>query len=228
MIIVFASSKGGVGKSTVCAAVASELALRGNRVIVLDLDQNRTVYRWSLKVNTPEKTSIPGLTVEPLPPNDLSARLRDIAAEPDVDHILIDLAGAREVSLLKAIARADLVIIPAQASEPDIREAVVISRDVRDVEETASRKIPYRLLLTKMYPLKTHVSEFAFEELRKLGMPTFRSVIVERTAYREMFLNGEPPTKRERTKGAGLEIAALLDEIQQIQTADNHAPEKAA
>ena len=57
MILVFASSKGGVGKSTTCAALGAGLALEGQRVLILDLDQNRTVHRWS------RKTAIPGLTV---------------------------------------------------------------------------------------------------------------------------------------------------------------------
>ena len=47
MILAFASSKGGVGKSTTCAALASALALDGARVSLLDLDQNRTLERWS-------------------------------------------------------------------------------------------------------------------------------------------------------------------------------------
>lgn len=208
MILVFASSKGGVGKSTICAALGAALALRGERVLILDLDQNRTVERWSRKV------ALEGLTVEAVPAAQFTTRLRDLGREGEFDNVLIDLAGAREVTLFKAIARADLVIIPAQASEPDIREALVIAGDVKDVEETAGRRIPYRLLLTKMYPLRTRVSDFAYAELARLGLPLLKTVIVERTAYREMFLNGEPPTRGEPEKGAGLEITALLDEIE--------------
>ncbi len=40
--------------------------------------------------------------------------------------------------------------------------------------------------------------------------------LVERSAYREMFLNGQPPTLTEPEKGAGLEIATLLTEIRAI------------
>ena len=57
MILTFASSKGGVGKSTTCAALASALALEGARVSLLDLDQNRTLDRWS------KKAPIDGLSV---------------------------------------------------------------------------------------------------------------------------------------------------------------------
>ncbi|MFX8059775.1 hypothetical protein ABTK63_20970, partial [Acinetobacter baumannii] len=72
-----------------------------------------------------------------------------------VDHVLIDLAGAREATMLKAIARSQLVIIPAQASEPDLREALVIVSDIRDVGEEKGAQIPYRVLLTKMHPFRT-------------------------------------------------------------------------
>lgn len=218
MILVFASSKGGVGKSTTCAALGAALALEGQRVLILDLDQNRTVHRWS------RKTAIPGLTVEAVTMGEFTSALKAKVGAGDFDHILIDLAGAREVTLFKAIARADLVVIPAQASEPDIREALVIAGDVRDVEDTAGRKIPYRLLLTKMYPLRTRVTDFAYAELARLGLPMFKTVLVERTAYREMFLNGQAPSQIERDKGAGAEIDALLDEIEAIVTPDAARP----
>lgn len=222
MILVFASSKGGVGKSTVCAALGAALALRGERVLILDLDQNRTVERWYRKTAVND-IAVDGLTVEAVPASRFTDRLRDLGQEGDFDHVLIDLAGAREVTLFKAIARADLVIIPAQASEPDIREALVIVSDVKDVEETAGRVIPYQILLTKMYPLRTRVSDFAYQELARLKFPLFKTVIVERTAYREMFLNGEPPTRAEPGKGAGLEILDLLAEIEATVGSRRHS-----
>lgn len=210
MILVFASSKGGVGKSTTCAALASALALLGARVLILDLDHNRTLHRWS------RKAIVEGLTVEAVAPAAFTATMRERCGAGGFDHVLVDLAGAREATLLKAIARADLVVIPAQASEPDIREALVIAGDIRDVEETAHRSIPYRLLLTKMYPLRTRVTDFTYAELARLGLPMFKTVLVERVAYREMFLSGEPPTRAEPGRGAAIEIAELLAEISAI------------
>ena len=210
MILTFASSKGGVGKSTTCAAIASALALNGETVLLIDLDQNRTLQRWS------KKSPIAGLTVAAIDPKDFGALFRNSANTGEYDHICIDLPGNREVTLFKALARSDLVIIPAQASEPDLREALVVAGDVKDVRETTGRQIPYRLLLTKVYPLRTRVTDFAYAELARLGLPLFRTALVERSAYREMFLNGQPPTVTEAGKGAGLEITNLLEEIREI------------
>ena len=210
MIVSFASSKGGVGKSTSCAAVGAALALGGERVLILDLDQNRTLARWA------GKTDIAGLTIKAIERDRFTAFFRKAVASGAYDAILIDLAGTREATVLKAIARSDLVIIPAQASEPDLREALVVVSDIRDVAEEKSGDIPYRLLLTKVYPLRTRVTDFAYGELERHGLPTFRTALVERAAYREMFLNGRPPTLTEPDRGAGAEIAALVEEIRDV------------
>lgn len=219
MIISFASSKGGVGKSTSCAAIGARLAQRGEQVLIIDLDQNRTLERWG------RRAKIPGLTVSAIDRDQFTTVFRETLAGGEIDHILIDLAGTREATILKAIARSDLVVIPAQASEPDLREALVIVSDVRDVAEERGSPIPYRLLLTKMSPLRTRVTEFAYQELARHGLPVFRTVMVERVAYKEMFLTGTPPTASE-AGGAGAEIAALTAEIEEI--VQSGRPAKAA
>jgi chromosome partitioning protein len=221
MIITFASSKGGVGKSTACAAVGGRLALRGDSVFILDLDQNRTVERWG------RKARIDGLTVRAIEREDFSGVFREISSGGAADHILIDLAGAREATALKAFARSDLVVIPAQASEPDLREALVISKDVRDVAEEVGLSLPYRLLLTKMSPLRTRVTDFAYQEMARHGLPVFQTTMVERVAYKEMFLTGVPPAMTDRG-GAGAEIAALVVEMEAIarQTAEQPAHQR--
>jgi chromosome partitioning protein len=210
MIVTFASSKGGVGKSTTCAAIASALAMDGEAVLLIDLDQNRTLERWS------RKAPITGLTVKAIEPAKFGQFFSESEKSGEYSHICIDLPGNREVTLFKALARSDLVIIPAQASEPDLREALVVVSDIRDIVETTRRPIPYRLLLTKVYPLRTRVTDYAYAELERLGLPLFRTALVERSAYREMFLNGQPPTVTERGKGAGLEILSLVEEIRSI------------
>lgn len=221
MIITFASSKGGVGKSTTCACIAAELALQGSSTLLIDLDQNRTLDRWA------RKAPIIGLTVAAIEPAKFSNFFREQEASGHYENICIDLPGSREVTLFKALARSDLVVIPAQASEPDLREALVVVSDIRDVRETTGRSIPYRLLLTKVFPLRSRVTDYAYQELERHGLPLFRTALVERSAYKEMFLTGEPPTRSETGKGAGAEVQALLSEIHAIVSADAPAMLKA-
>jgi chromosome partitioning protein len=210
MIISFASSKGGVGKSTTCAAVAAKLALSGDTVHVLDLDQSRALSRWGKKI------TIPGLTVAAVERDAFTTHFRDLMAGVRPDHVLIDLPGVRETTVLKAIARSDLVVIPSQASELDLYEALRVVGDIRDVVEETGRAVPYRLLLTKVFPLRMRVTDYAYAEMARLGLPLFRTALVERSAYREMFLTGRPPTEAEPGKGAGLEIEQLVGELRDI------------
>lgn len=210
MIISFASSKGGVGKSTCCAVIAAKLAQDGDRVLVLDLDPNQTVARWG------RKAEIDNLVIDTVPPDGFTPVFREVQADKEFDHVLIDLAGTREATLLKAMARSDLVIIPAQASEPDLREALVIVDDIADCIEAGAANLQYRLLLTKLFPLPTRVTTFAHREIRRHGLARFKTGLVERAAYREMFLTGRSPTDAAPSSKAAREINDLVAEIREI------------
>lgn len=221
MIISFASSKGGAGKSTTCAAIAAELAREGANVLLFDLDPNRTLDRWA------KRAPFPGLTVVAPESDAFPALLRDRQVSGAYDVICIDLPGARERTLYKAIGRSDLVVIPAQASEPDLREAMVVISDIKDVAEEIGRAVPYRLLLTKLFSLRTRVTDHVYAQLEKLGLPLFRTGLVERAAYREMFMTGEPPTISTPEKGAGLEIRELIAEIKAVVADETNQLRKA-
>ena len=51
-----------------CAAIGSRLAQRGEQVLILDLDQNKTLERWG------RKAKIPGLTA----PWDVELEIREL------------------------------------------------------------------------------------------------------------------------------------------------------
>ena len=219
MIITFASSKGGVGKSTTCACIAAALAARGEETLILDLDQNRTLATWS-KTARAANTALPHLTIVAPNPADLTQVLRENGSA--YRHILIDLPGTREVTLMKALARSDIVIIPAQPSQPDLREACVIIKDLEDVCETRGVRIPYGLLLTKVHPRPTRVTEHISSEIARLKLQRFTTHLVERSSYKELFLHGQTPLTTEPGKG-GREITDLLCEMEQ-RLAENATP----
>ncbi|MEL6767226.1 MAG: ParA family protein [Pseudomonadota bacterium] len=242
MQIVFASSKGGVGKSTSCAAIAALLAGRGEGVAVLDLDQNRTLDAWGQAsgvarlapdaslvdagIGTAMETgmgpgtgagdgapTLPGLAIGAVAADDFADAFR-AARAAGWPHVFVDLPGIREVTLMKAVAKADLVVIPAQHSEPDIRQAMTIARDIRDIEETLGRAIPHAVLFTKVRPLRTRLDRFVEAELDRSGLPRFATPLVDRIAYKEMFLDAVAPHAKEPDRGAGPELAALVAEME--------------
>jgi chromosome partitioning protein len=64
-IIAFANSKGGVGKSTLCTMVGSELAAHGTRVLIPDADAQQSCLQWAERCR--HAGTLPaGLVVEPI------------------------------------------------------------------------------------------------------------------------------------------------------------------
>ena len=131
--IVFASPKGGAGKST---SAATELAGQGAMVAIVDADPNKPVSRWA---NRPGKPT--SLTV-----------VADVTGDAILDQIdqaslktafvVVDLEGTASLMVGYAISRADLVVIPTQGSLLDATEAVKAIRLVRNMEKTAGKTIP--------------------------------------------------------------------------------------
>ncbi len=219
MIITFASSKGGVGKSTSCVALAGAYAKTGQRVHLIDLDGNRTISRWLAD----EQLRPSNLTVSSPDPQILTEHLHEAARHYAPDMILIDIAGSYEQALTIAIARAHLTIIPASTTEADIFEAARVARHI-DTIFRAFGKIPlYRVLATRVAPLVTHAQAHGFKEIARLKLPLFQTILAQRAAYEEIGLSGLPPhfadAERPTTAKAIAELDQLKAEIEALLAA---------
>lgn len=225
-VITIASSKGGVGKSTVCIMLAGALASRSGHVHIIDLDENATVARWASQHNV----RLPGLSVSTTKPEGFSDHLKEVK-ETGPDTILIDVAGVYEKTLLQAMARSQLVIIPAQPSEPDLHEAMKVVRDLQDLNESFAGSVDYRVLMNLCEPLDPLYQRHSLAEVERLGLKRFETLVHKRAPYREAFLNGLTPhtsgDKRESVAKAVAEIDAVLTEIDSILTAQQQRKEAA-
>lgn len=209
-VITVASSKGGVGKSTLCISLAGALAHRGDAVHIIDLDENRTVLRWFRQHNV----ALPRLSVSQVPPSDLLAHLKEVTGHANPPKVvLIDVAGVYEKALLQAMARSNLVIVPAQPSEPDLHEAMKIIRDLSELNESFGGRIPYRLLLNMVEPLDPHYQRYTLAEVGRLGLMRFETLMHKRAPYREAFLNGRTPHQSARDRASTIKAVAEIDAI---------------
>lgn len=226
MIISFANSKGGVGKSTTCACLAGALVAQGKKVHVIDLDINRTVSRWLAGA----KPAL--LTVGAPPTQQLTDHLQKIAATEAPDAILIDLAGTFEEALTIATARSNLTIIPAAPTEADLYEAKRIANHVQSIFAAFNRQPTYRLLLTKVQSIASHAQAHAFREVERMAFPRFATTLGHLAAYQEIGFSGAPPhlvtPPRSTTHKAIAEINALCVEIADIIALDTPAQRKTA
>ena len=209
MIITFASSKGGVGKSTSCVALAGAYAKAGQRVHVIDLDANKTVSRWL----SDEKARPQNLTVSVPDPHILTEHLQEAARHYAPDMILIDVAGSYERALTIAIARAHLTLIPAALSEADLYEAARIAGHIKTMYAAFNKTPLFRLLATRVAPLSTHAQAHAFKEIARLNLPRLRNVIPQRAAYEEIGLTGTPPHYADIGRPTTAKAIAELDQL---------------
>lgn len=184
-VIVCASSKGGVGKTTTSLLLATELAHQGAEVTLIDGDENRPLSRWSKRDGKPKNiTVLDGVTEETI--------IEEIEnAAQKTAFVIVDLEGTASMSVGFAMSRADLVIIPTQGSEVDGVEAIKAVKLIRSQERAFGRKIPFAVLFTRVSAaIPTRTLRSIQADFREGNVPMFLTQLVERAAYRELFMFG--------------------------------------
>jgi len=176
-----ANPKGGSSKSTSALVLAQTLAAAGASVTIIDADPNRPIVDWR---SGPSRSTV---------------RVIGDAAETNIVRVIteeracqqfvfVDLEGTASRLVSRAISRADLVIIPLQASYVDARQASRAVGLVQEEEETLARSIPSRILLTRTSPLiPTKLEQEIVAKLTKADLPCFGTHLHERQAFKALF-----------------------------------------
>lgn len=202
-----ASAKGGCGKTTLAILVGTELALDGYRVALLDCDLNQHASAFGAKA------AIPGFIVIPsVDEANVLGVLR--AAEEDQDVVLVDLPGGSSTLALKALQRSNFVLIPCQASLPDVRDAVKTLAQVDDAQDLARSQIARSLIWTRVLPgFESRSARHVRESVQGRGLPIFDSTLMERAAYRELHLTGKSPREVDPQSSAVKNVGAITQEL---------------
>jgi chromosome partitioning protein len=200
--IVFASPKGGAGKSTSAVILATELALKGASVIVIDADPNKPLTRWAGRAGRPDNLAVISEVSEKTVIDDIETAAQKSA------FVIVDLEGTASVMVAYAVSRADLVVIPTQGSELDAVEAVKALRLIKQTEKAFTRKIPYAVLFTRTSSaLKPRTLRSIQEQFTNNGVLAFETQIHEREAYRSLFSIGGTLASLKPTDVKGLDGA---------------------
>jgi chromosome partitioning protein len=183
--IVFASPKGGVGKSTAAVLLASEFASHGGTVTMIDADPNKPLSQWSSMPGKPDR-----LTVIDTATEDTIIDVIEKAAM-DTTFVIVDLEGTASMMAGYAMSRADLVIIPSQGSNLDAIEAVKAVKLVKSQERAFKRKIPFAILFTRTSAaIRPRTLQNIETQFAQNDTPMFGVQIHEREAYRAVFSFG--------------------------------------
>jgi chromosome partitioning protein len=211
-VIAFASQKGGVGKSTLCRALAVEAIRAGLKTIVSDLDAAQgTVHEWA--------KDRAKLGLEP----PITVRLCRTAAEAldgagDVDLLLVDGPAKADVETLALARVADLIVQPCGGGLDDLRPAI------RTFNGLIDRGVPRDRLLMALVRVGSEAeASNARDYLEVAGYACASGWLPERLTYRTLHNAGQSITE---AKILGLRSAAELM-VQSIIDAAQAAKEAA-
>lgn len=112
-IITVANRKGGAGKSTCAAHISLEAVKQGLKVILIDLDPQKSLETWWKK----RKEENPFLAdIDPMKLDETISNIQ----KHDFDLCIIDTPGDTSVNAINGIKAADLVLIPSKPTAPDL------------------------------------------------------------------------------------------------------------
>jgi chromosome partitioning protein len=180
-VIAVANPKGGAGKSTTTLVLATTLAQQGASVTVLDCDPNRPLVSWK-RGGSRCPVEIIGDTTE----SNILTQLD--AYRTKSQFVFVDLEGTASRLTSRALSRAQLVVIPIQASAVDAEQAARAIQLVREEEQSFSRQIQFRIAFTRTSPqIASRLEKAIIAELNESAVPTFKAHLNERAAFKAMF-----------------------------------------
>lgn len=183
-VIVMASPKGGVGKSTCAVILASEFARMGADVTVLDCDPNKSLSRWAAH-GMPKGVTL----LNNIGRSEIVPAIRN--ADGDGKIVIVDLEGVASQMVSRAISQADLVLVPMQPTALDAEIGSEALALVREEEEALARKIPHAVVLTKTNAaIKSRVQRELEAQLRGAGIDVIEPSLISRAAFSEIFAFG--------------------------------------
>lgn len=180
-VITVANPKGGAGKSTTTLVLATTLASQGASVVILDCDPNRPIQGWR-GGGSKNPVHVDGDVNE----SNITQKLDEYRKK--VQFVFVDLEGTASRLMSRALARAQLVVIPIQASPTDAELAAKAITLIQEEEAAFEKTIPYRILFTRTSPaIATKLERAIVTQLQAGDVPTFKSHLNERAAYKSLF-----------------------------------------
>ena len=175
--IVFASSKGGAGKTTAAIVFASELKRQKIPFSIIDADPNKHIYNWAK-----------GANIERIYTTNEDSIFDDINEKKKESRVVIvDLEGSRNLALSHAVSAADFVVIPCNPSDLDGQEAMNVASFIEKQEKVSRRKIRHALLRTRTQAAYvTNTEKLIIEDFKNAGREILENRLIEREAYKNI------------------------------------------
>lgn len=206
-VISILNQKGGVGKTTIAVHLATALARKKFRVMLLDADPQGSALDWSAARKDPPLFPVAGL-----PKSSIHKELPALAAH--YDFVVIDGPPRVYDVARSAIMASDLVIIPVQPSPYDVWAA----KEIIDLLDEASI---YKPALKKVFAINRKIANTAIgrdvvEALKDYPLPVLKSALCQRVPFAESATQGLTVYELDPDMTASREMSDMADEILEL------------
>ncbi len=194
-IITGANAKGGAGKTMSLILLGTELAHRGNRVLIIDTDSEQNITSWFNRC-IENNNGVSNIDHEYA---GTSNKLLDILRHKInmYDYILIDTPGRLEKFQHTAFIVSNIVLIPVQACQSELKGMITSLNTIMEIEEQENISIQKYVFNTRITLQDRHIKEYQligdFVKELKNAIPNLEHCPVEfgqRNAYREVYSGG--------------------------------------
>ena len=202
-IYTIAQQKGGAGKTTLAAQIATALLDAGYSVATIDIDPQGSLSLWYAA-----RMAALGNNNKLVHSQTQGFRLKKEAERlsKEHDYVVIDAPPHAESEATIAIRTADMVLIPMQASPMDLwacRPTIQAAKD----ENTDS------LIILNRVDTRTKLNGAIQDKLTELDTKVAKTTLGNRVAFASSMLDGKGVVETESSSTAAKEIKALIKEL---------------
>ena len=228
-VITIANHKGGVGKTTSAASVGCGLALKGKRVLLVDLDAQQNLSFTLTREEDPEASIYDALVKdEPLPIVKVTENVDLVPSSLELARAEIDMATkiAREGilrSLLEEYADSydfiiidcppSLGIVTTNALVASAKGLTMLDDVVREVRKRVNPNLELGAVFFTRYNNRKLNKEVVTMIENRYGDKVFKTKIRENIALAEMPLSGKSIFEYDRRSNGAKDYMALVEEI---------------
>jgi chromosome partitioning protein len=225
-VIAAANCKGGCGKSTTILILAGEYAAQGYRVHIIDADPKKRLSKWAAADVKPKSITASEATGTTIRDEiEKACRIAEV--------VLIDVEGTANAALTLAVAYANLVIVPATISYPDVEDGLATVKLIQDMAHASRRHIPHGFLWSNAPPAIRSREMVNLEAQVEAAKIPVMGRIFQRTAFSSMFsfqttLDELPPSEVPGIDKAKADAIRLTEAVQLLLNASDTQTAEAA
>lgn len=206
-VISVLNQKGGVGKTTIAVHLATALARKQHRVILLDADPQGSALDWSAARKDSALFPVAGL-----PKSSIHKELPTLAM--NYDYVVIDGPPRVYDVARSAIMASDLVIVPVQPSPYDVWAAKEII-DLLD-EATVFKPALKRVFAINRKIANTAIGRDVVEALSNYPVAVLKTALCQRVPFAESATQGLTVFELDPDMLASREMSDLANEVLEL------------